>query len=159
LAIRKTVVVPLAMVACASLLTGCASYRSAQNVDGTAQHSMPASRSENTDDAVRAVVQRQLDAYNRRDLEAFVAQYAPDVRIYAFPDKLLFQGHEKMRADYGPLFAEAVGLHAEVTDRIVQGRFVIDREVVTGMPGKERITGLAIYEVTDGRISAVWFVD
>lgn len=100
-----------------------------------------------------------MDAYNRRDLEGFLALFAPDARLYAFPDTLLFEGHDQLRAVYGKLFTEAVDLHAEVTDRLVQGRFVIDREITTGMPGKPAMTGLAIYEVRDGRVSAVWFVD
>jgi uncharacterized protein (TIGR02246 family) len=151
----------LAALAFASFLFGCTTSRLAPSpvMDGGATSAGRPSSVADADAAVRAVVERQLDAYNRRDLEAFLSQYAPDVRIYAFPDKLLFQGHEKMRAEYGPLFAEAAGLHAEVTDRVVQGRFVIDREVVTGMPGKPLLTGLAIYEVKDGRITAVWFVD
>lgn len=35
--------------------------------------------------SAEAVVQRQLEAYNARDLEAFVAQYADDVELYRPP--------------------------------------------------------------------------
>ncbi len=33
-----------------------------------------------------AVVQRQLDAYNARDLERFVREYTEDVVVYRMPD-------------------------------------------------------------------------
>jgi uncharacterized protein (TIGR02246 family) len=109
--------------------------------------------------AAEAVVQRQIDAYNRRDLESFLSLFAPDAKLYQFPDKLLLEGHEALRGAYGKLFAEAVNLRAVVTDRTVQGRFVVDREITSGMPGKEAVTGVAIYEVIDGKVARVWFVD
>jgi hypothetical protein len=85
--------------------------------------------------------------------------FAPDARLYQFPDTLLLEGHDALRRAYGKLFSEASALHAGVTHRTVQGRFVIDREITTGMPGKGPVTGVAIYEVVDGRVSRVWFVD
>ena len=108
---------------------------------------------------VESVVQRQVDAYNRRDLDAFIALFTPDARLYEYPDKLLYEGHSQLRAVYEKLFTEAVDLRGDVTHRIVQGNFVIDREVITGMPGKGPLTGVAIYEVKGGRVSRVWFLD
>ena len=39
-----------------------------------------------------AVVQRQLDAYNARDLDALIATYAADARQYEHPATLLAPG-------------------------------------------------------------------
>lgn len=50
-------------------------------------------------------------------------------------------------------------IHAELVQRLVQGRFVIDEEITTGLPGKGPQKGIAIYEVKDGLISRVWFMD
>jgi hypothetical protein len=36
-------------------------------------------------DSAAGPVQRQLDAYNARDLERFVAEYAEDVRVFRPP--------------------------------------------------------------------------
>lgn len=105
------------------------------------------------------VVQAQFDAYNRRDLEAFLATLAPDARLYLFPDSLLHAGHDELRRVYGRLFAEAPALRVELLQRTVQGRWVIDRETTHGLPGQGPLTGVAIYEVIDGRIARVWFVD
>jgi hypothetical protein len=109
--------------------------------------------------AVERVVQAQVEAYNRRDLDAFVAHFAPDTRLYAFPDSLLYAGRDTLRAVYGALFARAAGLRAEVTHRVVQGAYVLDREITRGLPGRGPLTGVAIYEVRDGLIRRVWFVD
>jgi imidazolonepropionase-like amidohydrolase len=104
------------------------------------------------------VVQVQLEAYNRRDLDAFVATYAPDVRMYQHPDRLVTDGLDAVRATYGKLFASAPDLEATVTSRIVQGNFVIDHEHVTGLDRDSELRAVAIYEVSDGKIRNVWFL-
>ena len=105
------------------------------------------------------VVQRQVNAYNARDLDAFLATYQTDVRIYTFPDTLQMEGHAAMREVYGRMFAELPDLHAYIPRRIVTGNHVVDEEIVTGLRGGARPTGTAIYELRDGRISRVWFID
>jgi imidazolonepropionase-like amidohydrolase len=105
------------------------------------------------------IVQRQLNAYNARDLDAFIATYRPDARLYAFPDRLEAEGHAAMRRIYGQMFANLPDLHAEVPRRIVAGNHVIDQEVVTGLPGGETMRATAIYEVQDGLIARVWFIE
>lgn len=109
-------------------------------------------------DAPEAVVQRQLEAYNARDIEAFLATYGEDVELFDFPGERHTQGLERMRTVYGKLFQDNPGLKAEVGKRIVQGRYVIDHEQVTGLAGGLRIDAVAIYEVRGGRIRKVWFI-
>jgi hypothetical protein len=104
-------------------------------------------------DAPAAVIQRQLDAYNARDLDALLATYAPDARQYEHPATLLATGHEEMRARFALRFQEP-DLHARLVQRVVMGKLVIDHEVVTrNFPeGKGAVELVAIYEVVDGRI-------
>ena|SRR3712207_2319253 len=104
------------------------------------------------------VVQLQLDAYNRRDVDAFLNTYASDAKLYDHPNKLLASGTEQMRPVYSRLFKEAPDLKAKVSNRIVQGEFVIDQEVVTGLPDNRQVTAVAIYQVKGGKITNVWFV-
>lgn len=104
------------------------------------------------------VVQSQLEAYNRRDIGAFLSTYAPDAKLYDHPHKLLASGPEQMRPVYSQLFRRAPKLKARVLKRIVQGDFVIDHELVTGLPDNQKITAVAIYEVKGGKIANVWFV-
>lgn len=104
------------------------------------------------------IVQRQVNAYNAHDIEAFMATYSPDIEIFYHPDSLFMSGHEAMRNVYGPLFENTPALHCEISSRIVLGRYVIDRERVTGTVDGEAIRAVAIYEVEAGLIRRVWFL-
>jgi hypothetical protein len=108
---------------------------------------MPAS------DSPEAVVQRQLDAYNARDLDALLATYAPDARQYELPGKLLATGHAEMRPRFAVRFQEP-DLHARLLQRAVMGNIVIDHETVSrNFPeGRGKVDLVAIYEVADGLI-------
>lgn len=77
-------------------------------------------------------MQAQLDAFNNRDLDAFLACYAPDVVIEGPDGAVLMRGHEQMRAMYGQLFAQSPALHCAVSGRIRVGHYAIDEEHTTG---------------------------
>lgn len=105
------------------------------------------------------VVQRQLDAYNARNVDALLAIYAEDAALYEHPDKLLAQGHDALRERFAARFVEA-NLHATLLHRIVAGAIVIDHERITRTfpegPGTLELT--MIYEVTDARIARAWTI-
>jgi len=102
------------------------------------------------------VVQRQLEAYNARDLEAFAATYADDVTIYRLPaTQPAITGKAQLRDIYRQRFASP-NLHAEILSRIVMGNKVIDHERVSGI-GDRPLEALAVYEVAGGLIKTVWF--
>ncbi len=109
-------------------------------------------------DSPEDVVQRQLNAYNARDLSAFLDTYAPGVKLYQHPDVLQMEGLAPMRERYGRLFREAPDLHAAILHRSVLGRFVVDRERATGMPGGRTGEVVVVYEVLDGKITRGWFI-
>ena len=100
-----------------------------------------------------AVVQRQLDAYNARDVDALLATYAPDARQYELPGKLLATGADTMRERFLLRFQEP-NLHARLLQRAVMGNIVIDHEEVSrSFPeGTGKVDLVAIYEVVEGRI-------
>ena len=103
--------------------------------------------------------QAQLDAYNARDIEAFLKPYHPDVTLARLPgDEVFARGHDEMRAIYGPMFANAPDLHCRLVHRICHDRFVIDHEEVVGIPGKSTVGAVATYEVVDGLIIRAWFL-
>ena len=107
------------------------------------------------DDPV-AVVQRQLEAYNARDLEAFAATYADDITIYRLPSlEPAITSMAKLRETYTQRFASP-NLHAEILSRIVLGNKVIDHERVAGIR-EQPLEAVAVYEVVGGRIKTVWF--
>ena len=111
--------------------------------------------------AEERVVQAQVDAFNRRDVNAFMAHYAPDAIHWAFPADTTFAGAARIRAHYAELFSDpdASRLHATVRKRMVRGRFVIDEEYIVGLPADDPHVSVIIYEVVDGLIRNAWFVE
>lgn len=101
-----------------------------------------------------ALVQRQLNAYNGHNLEAFLEPYADDVEIYDFPNKLQMKGKEAMRKAYQFITQEPT-LHCELRGRIIQGNTVIDHERVRF--GKNMVEAIAIYKIENGKIKRVYF--
>lgn len=106
-----------------------------------------------------SLVQQQLNAYNARNIDAFLEPYADDVELYTFPDKLLGKGKEIMRSQYSNMFANLPNLHCEVKSRIVKGNIVIDHESVAGFGGIGIVEAIAVYEIKDGKISKVYFME
>jgi hypothetical protein len=105
------------------------------------------------------VVQRQLDAYNAKDLEAWLATYAADAKQYEHPGKLLASGHAEIRARTASRFSEP-RLHAKLVKRTVMGAVVIDHEDVSrDFPeGPGRMELVCIYVVERGLIQTASFV-
>ncbi len=102
------------------------------------------------------IVQKQLDAYNAKDVDAFMAIYTESVKLYNYPNELLSEGKDQMRKDYIAWFQRTPDLKASVKKRIVIGNKVIDEEQVTAN-GKIFNT-VAIYEVENGLIRKVTFI-
>lgn len=106
------------------------------------------------------LVNLQLAAYNHRDIDAFVATYAADVRVFeAGGSEAIFVGVESIRQHYGNKTFLREGLHASIQSRMVVGNKVIDweRTTWTGRPVPYEI--VVVYEVVDDLIQNVWFFD
>ena len=106
------------------------------------------------------VVERQLQAYNARDLPEFLAQFSADAAIHELgavdPSS---SSIAEIELRYRQLFAASPNLKAEVISRTTFGHVVVDRERIFGrMGGLEPVEMLAIYEVRGGRISKLHFV-
>jgi hypothetical protein len=105
------------------------------------------------------VVQRQLDAFNARDMDALLAVYADDAQLFEHPAKLLARGSAELRQRFIPRFQEP-NLHAVLLKRIVAGPVVVDHEKVTRTfpEGAGEIELVMIYEVKEGRIAKAWTI-
>ncbi|MBS1538170.1 MAG: nuclear transport factor 2 family protein [Bacteroidetes bacterium] len=106
-----------------------------------------------------SAAQRQLDAYNARDITAFCAAYTSDVElINLLTGEVFCSGIEQMRQRYGRQFEQCSELHCKLTKRIVCGNVVIDEEQVSGLVAGQLVHATAIYEIQEGFIARGWFV-
>jgi hypothetical protein len=105
------------------------------------------------------VVQRQLDAFNARDLPALLGIYADDAELYEHPAKLLARGTAELRERYAARFQEP-NLHAALHHRAVLGSTVVDHETVTRTfpEGPGTLDLVMIYEVSGRRIIKAWTI-
>ena len=103
------------------------------------------------------IVQRQLNAYNERNIDAFLETYADDAELYSFPDSLTSKGKDAMRKRYSPVFEKYPDLHCEIKTRIVQRNCVIDQEYITAT-GRKPLEGTVIYKIKNDKISQVYFI-
>ncbi len=104
------------------------------------------------------LAQRQLDAYNNRDIEAFAMCYAENVQLFRLQSSEMFcEGRDQLRQSYGTMFATHPDLHCELVKRVVCGEIAIDEEKVSGLMADTQLHAVAIYEVKDGLICRAWF--
>lgn len=107
---------------------------------------------------ISAPVIAQLEAYNNRNIDDFLAAYSDSVKVYSYPNTLIYQGKEIMRANYSKMFDNTPDLHCKLVSRMVQGNIVIDQEDVTIVKDKLHINAIAIYKIEDNKISEVTFI-
>ena len=101
------------------------------------------------------VVSRQLEAYNRHDLEAFLSTFAPNVQMVG-RDGTVLSGRRALREAYGPRLKDR-RCRAEIVNRIAEGSWVVDHEIAHGIE-PEPIRVLAAYRVFEGLIAEVRFL-
>jgi len=104
-----------------------------------------------------AVVQRRLDAYNARDLGAFLALYSQHIRVFRPPAvEPVIVG----KAAFGDFYAKKrfnkEGLHAELLNRMVIGNRVIDHERISGVRDQPYEVAI-VCEVVEDLIQCTWF--
>jgi hypothetical protein len=104
------------------------------------------------------VIKNEVKAYNERNLEAFMATYHEEIKIYRFPDKLLYTGKKEMKKYYKELFEKAKNLKARIVNRLIMGNIIIDHEKVFGHIKTPELEAILIYQIKDGLIFRVWMI-
>lgn len=103
--------------------------------------------------------QEQLEAYNARDIDRFVAVYSDDIELIDLVTGETFcSGSEALRKRYGPMFSEKTDLYCTLVTRIVCGDVVYDEERVSGLVQDTVVHAVATYLVVNGHITKAWFV-
>ena len=104
------------------------------------------------------VVQAQLEAYNQRDLEAWLNTYSPDAEQFLLHAGELAKGRDAIRKRMEDRFKDAK-LHAKLIHRTTMENIVVDHEQVTRTfpDGPGTVEMICIYEVEAGRIKKATF--
>jgi hypothetical protein len=105
------------------------------------------------------LAQLQLDAYNTKNLQKFVDQYDDNIVVMDFPSNhVTIEGKAAFTDRYQKLFEENPQLNAELKNRTVMGKCVIDHEFLTGRANGTTGEAIAIYEMNETHIIKVWFI-
>jgi len=102
------------------------------------------------------IVQQQLEAYNTRDIDTFMATMSAEVTLYNFPNDTIASGFQNVKERYGDFFESSPDLHSTLKNRIVYQNKVIDHEAITA--GGKDYSLVAIYTVTGGKISQIHII-
>ncbi|SHF69267.1 nuclear transport factor 2 family protein [Pedobacter caeni] len=105
------------------------------------------------------IIQRQVDAYNERNLIKMMTFFSEDIQIFNFAEQEpLVKGIKEVEKLYKNVFDHSPDLHAEILNRIVFDDKVIDQERVTIRKGEALMEVVAIYELAQGLITRVYFI-
>ncbi len=109
-----------------------------------------------SDVSPEVIVQEQMDAYNARDIDRFMATYANGIKLYDFPNTLTTDGKDAVRKLFESFFSSTPDLHYIVKNRMIIGNKVIDEEYITA--NGNTFSAVAIYEIENGKIAKVTFI-
>ena len=107
------------------------------------------------------VAQALVDAYNTRNIDGILATYAPDSVAYALPGgEIILKGHDEIRKKFARVVDPNVKLKVEIINRIIDGKFIIDKEKISGTSDGKAVEfyGTVIYEIKDGLIRKEWYL-
>ncbi|MCH8554507.1 MAG: nuclear transport factor 2 family protein [Schleiferiaceae bacterium] len=109
---------------------------------------------------VVAVVQKQLEAYNQRDLERFTALFHDDAELFNLGETSpIARGKEQLTEIYKRLFESSPNLRSDVVSRQVIGNKVLDYEIITGRQNQtDPVYLIAVYEIEDSKIKRCYFI-
>jgi ketosteroid isomerase-like protein len=120
------------------------------------------------------VVRAYVKACNDLDLASLVALHSPDVRKYIRSDEsaapapgklpgefvMTTSGRDEVERKYQRLFANTPrSVRVDVVGMFALGDLVVSRDRVTGFPDGHVAQELALYQVRDGLIRSIWYLE
>ena len=97
------------------------------------------------------LIERQHNAYNRRDLLAFCECFSEDIQVIEFEsEKILLEGKSAFEAAFGKRF-KSRNLQSKLIHRADLGNLIVDHEVVEGI-NPIPISAVVIYSVENLKI-------
>lgn len=104
------------------------------------------------------LIQHQLDAYNNKDIDAWLSTYASDACQFNLHGDCIAKGYSQIKQRMLLCFAKADS-PALLLSRIVMGHIVVDHEIVTRNDPERKtdIELLCVCEIEQGRRQKVAF--
>ncbi len=109
---------------------------------------------------IRLIIEKQIKAYNERDIESMMSVFSEDIRFSEFPgNNILLEGAVACRSMYETLFRNSPQLHAEVIHTIWLGNKVILHESIHGRNGSaEPLEQVIIFEIRNDKICSAHMI-
>ena len=103
------------------------------------------------------VVQKQLEAYNNRDIDGFMSVIDKNITVHEFSTSAVtIEEYELCKKVYTDLFTASPKLNSKIITRTVFDNKVIDHEYITGRKGSDTpIELVLIYEVNHHKITKI----
>lgn len=105
-----------------------------------------------------AIVQRQMDAYNAHDAQAYAACFTPDAQFVRHPGITALSGHDEIYKAFAKFFREHKAARLRVLYRAELGPTTVIEHQVTEGADQNALPGLVIYKIQNGLIAAAWIV-
>jgi len=97
------------------------------------------------------LVQKQLDCYNKQDLDGFCATFSEDCSCKNYPNDTVVKGQDELRARYAEIFAKHPLNRCDLVSRICINNKVLDHERVYRDGGDQLTFELvAVYTIEPG---------
>ena len=103
------------------------------------------------------VAEKQIEAFNRRDLNAVMVLWADDATVSEFPTGKALWTKAALRDRFATILKSPGVPVVRVVPRVVNGVFVVDNEVWEGPPSA-RNSAVWMYEIRGGLIRRGWTV-
>lgn len=107
---------------------------------------------------IAIIAQKQMEAYNSRDIEAYAALFSDDIKVYDFPKKLRYEGKDKLMERYSEFFKKTPELYSYIEKRIITDNKIIDQEKVIYEKGGTPKEFVVMYVVENQKIVEVYYI-
>ncbi|HET9431272.1 MAG TPA: nuclear transport factor 2 family protein [Chitinophagaceae bacterium] len=109
---------------------------------------------------VEEIIEKQMRAYDDRDIDNMMAVFSEDIKIINFSDsKTIVDGIDECRKMYTELFKHSPNLRAEIIKTISFDNKVIVQEYIHGRNGSsEKMEQVIIFEVNNKKINRITII-
>jgi hypothetical protein len=105
-----------------------------------------------------AAVQRQTDAYNAHDAQAYANAFLPDAQLIRHPGITALSGRDEIYKNFAKFFRDHKNAQMRILYRAQLGpNTIIEHQEVEGIE-KGPVPAAVIYSLKNGLIQAAWFV-